>query len=113
MKTVTMNTKLIAFSFIFSICFIIKIFAAEKAVSEKEEQKLNVIEYTDYNKLEGTELIKMVQRVLKDSGFDPGPVDGCFGPKTSAATKNFQIKNRIEPTGELDEPTRDRLFWSF
>lgn len=105
MKTITLKTILIVFLFIFSVCFITTIFA--------EEKTQNVIEYTDYNKLEGTELIKMAQRILKDSGFDPGPVDGSFGPRTREATKNFQIKNRLEPTGELDEQTRDRLFWSF
>jgi peptidoglycan hydrolase-like protein with peptidoglycan-binding domain len=113
MKTIPLKTILIVFSFIFSVCFITKIFAEEKTASEPEEKKQTIIEYTDYNKLEGTELIKMAQRVLKDSGFDPGPVDGSFGPKTREATKNFQIKNRLEPTGELDEHTRDRLFWSY
>lgn len=113
MKTITLKTILIIFLFIFSICSITKIFAAEKTVAEPEEERINVIEFTDYKKLKGVELIKMVQRVLKDSGFDPGPVDGILGPKTREATKNFQIKNRLELTGELDKQTLDRLFWSF
>jgi hypothetical protein len=113
MKTMTLKTTLIIFSFIFSVCFVTKIFAAEKTGAEPEEEKINVIEFTDYKKLKGVELIKMVQRVLKDSGFDPGPVDGILGHRTREATKNFQIKNRLEPTGELDKQTLDRLFWSF
>jgi peptidoglycan hydrolase-like protein with peptidoglycan-binding domain len=34
----------------------------------------------------------MVQRVLKDSGFDFGSIDGILGPKTRAAKKYIQIK---------------------
>ncbi len=113
MKTITLKTILVIFSFIFSVCFVTKIFAAEKTGAEPEKEKIKVIEFTDYKKLKGVELIKMVQRVLKDSGFDPGPVDGILGPRTRAATKNFQIKNRLEPTGVLDKQTLDRLFWSF
>jgi peptidoglycan hydrolase-like protein with peptidoglycan-binding domain len=99
MKTITLKTILIVFLFIFSFCCITKSVAKDETASALEEKKQNVIEYTDYNKLEGTELIKMAQRVLKDSGFDPGPVDGSFGPRTREATKNFQIKNKLEPTG--------------
>ena len=113
MKTITLKTVLIILSFSFSVWFITKIFAAEKRVAESKEEKINVLEFTDYKKLKGEELIKMVQRVLIDSGFDPGPVDGIFGPKTRKAITDFQIKNRIEPTGELDQQTLDRLFWSF
>jgi peptidoglycan hydrolase-like protein with peptidoglycan-binding domain len=113
MKTISLRTISIIFSFIISVCFITKIFAAEKAVSEPKKEGINVIQFTNYQKLKGVELIKMVQRVLKDSGFDPGPIDGILGPKTSAATKNYQIKNRLEPTGELDKQTLDHLFWSF
>jgi hypothetical protein len=113
MNTISLKVILIVFSFIFSVCFITKSFAGENPDSEPEEKRQNVIGYTGYSKLEGTELIKMAQRVRKDSGFDPGHVDGSFGHRTREATKNFQIKNRLEPTGELDEQTRDRLFWSF
>jgi len=52
----------------------------------------------------------MVQLVLEDSGFDPGPIDGIFGPKTRVAIKRFQIKKELEPTGEIDKQTLDRLF---
>ena len=55
----------------------------------------------------------MVQLTLKDSGFDPGPIDGILGPKTREAIKRFQIKNKLEPTGEIDEQTINQLFWLF
>jgi hypothetical protein len=36
----------------------------------------------------------MVQRVLKDSGFDFGSINGILGPETRAAKKYIQIKKR-------------------
>jgi peptidoglycan hydrolase-like protein with peptidoglycan-binding domain len=36
------------------------------------------------------EEIKNLQRTLKSSGFDPGPIDGEWGPKTEAAYQQLQ-----------------------
>ena len=33
--------------------------------------------------------IRAVQQVLKDCGFNPGPIDGIWGNKTTAAAKSF------------------------
>ncbi|MBV1850116.1 peptidoglycan-binding domain-containing protein [Catellatospora tritici] len=34
--------------------------------------------------------VAMLQRVLRDSGFDPGPINGVFGQQTDAAVRGFQ-----------------------
>ena len=34
--------------------------------------------------------VKDMQQKLKDAGFDPGPIDGAFGPKTKAAVEAYQ-----------------------
>ena len=34
--------------------------------------------------------VKLAQQLLTDYGYDPGPVDGSFGPKTEQAVKQFQ-----------------------
>jgi murein DD-endopeptidase MepM/ murein hydrolase activator NlpD len=34
--------------------------------------------------------VRELQSLLKSKGFDPGPVDGEFGPKTAAAVRRFQ-----------------------
>jgi peptidoglycan hydrolase-like protein with peptidoglycan-binding domain len=83
------------------------------AVPEDKEKSDKALKFTDYNDLKGAELIRMAQLTLKDSGFDPGPIDGILGPKTHEAIKEFQIKNDLEPTGEIDEETINQLFRSF
>ncbi|TJX13617.1 LysM peptidoglycan-binding domain-containing protein [Tissierella creatinini] len=34
--------------------------------------------------------VRELQILLKNQGFDPGPIDGDFGPLTEAAVRNFQ-----------------------
>jgi hypothetical protein len=43
-----------------------------------------------------------VQAALKDKGFDPGPLDGIFGPKTSKAIKAAQKAAGRGQTGVVD-----------
>ena len=50
-----------------------------------------------------------VQKRLKNLGFPPGPIDGKMGPKTRSAIAQFQKSQSMEPTGELDEGTRQKL----
>lgn len=44
-----------------------------------------------------------IQARLQNLGYDPGPIDGVFGPRTSAAVKAFQEANGLDPTGTIDE----------
>jgi peptidoglycan hydrolase-like protein with peptidoglycan-binding domain len=43
--------------------------------------------------------IRTVQRRLHDLGFDAGPIDGAYGPKTRAGILAFQRARGLEPTG--------------
>jgi hypothetical protein len=40
------------------------------------------------------------QNVLKTLGYNPGPIDGVFGPKTLNAIKAFQTDNGMSPDGD-------------
>lgn len=40
-----------------------------------------------------------MQQKLKDAGFDPGPIDGKFGPKTKAAVEGFQKVRGLKTDG--------------
>jgi hypothetical protein len=47
--------------------------------------------------------IREVQRALLRKGYDPGPVDGIFGPKTEGALRQFQEAKQLPVTGQLDD----------
>lgn len=49
-------------------------------------------------------IIRSIQKALKEKGFDPGPVDGKMGPGTAAALKAFQSSHGL-PVGRLTKDT--------
>ncbi len=51
------------------------------------------------------EFIKQVQQKLDERGFDAGPVNGDFGPKTQAALAQFQLAMLLPASGALDPET--------
>lgn len=56
--------------------------------------------------------VRGAQQALRDKGFDPGPIDGRMGPRTTAAVREFQSKENIIASGQLDAETRGRLMAS-
>lgn len=50
-----------------------------------------------------------VQGRLKNLGYDPGPADGKWGPRTRAALAVFQADHGLEISGELDDGTLAKL----
>lgn len=55
------------------------------------------------------EKIKQVEQALKDSGHDPGVVDGVMDQQTREALISFQKRNNLPTTGQIDEQTAQRL----
>jgi hypothetical protein len=53
--------------------------------------------------------VHSAQMALKDKGYDPGPIDGIMGPRTSAALRDFQQAENLSSTGKLDAETRSKL----
>ena len=53
--------------------------------------------------------VRSAQQARQHPGFDPGPIDGVMGPRTSAAVRDFQQKENLAVTGQLDAETRARL----
>jgi peptidoglycan hydrolase-like protein with peptidoglycan-binding domain/LysM repeat protein len=43
--------------------------------------------------------VTQMQQILKSAGFDPGAIDGQFGPNTAAALKKFQAANGLAADG--------------
>jgi peptidoglycan hydrolase-like protein with peptidoglycan-binding domain len=53
--------------------------------------------------------VRAAQEALEDKGFNPGPIDGIWGPKTAAAVSDFQRKENLTVSGRLDAPTLAKL----
>ena len=49
--------------------------------------------------------IRRVQQALDKDGFNPGPTDGRWGPRTENAIKQFQQSKQIQSNGQLDQQT--------
>ncbi len=48
------------------------------------------------------DLVALVQKLLADHGYDPGPADGLLGQKTIDAISQFQGKAGLPRTGQID-----------
>ena len=46
--------------------------------------------------------VKDMQRMLKSAGFDPGPLDGLFGPRTERALKAYQQATGAKVDGSME-----------
>jgi len=53
------------------------------------------------------ERVIQIQEMLAELGFDPGTVDGDFGPRTRTAVIEFQRSIDVPPTGRITE--RDEI----
>ncbi|WP_062356657.1 S41 family peptidase [Bacillus kwashiorkori] len=49
--------------------------------------------------------VKVVEKMLKALGYDPGKIDGFFDEKLSAAVKEFQKAEKLEETGVVTGDT--------
>jgi peptidoglycan hydrolase-like protein with peptidoglycan-binding domain len=55
------------------------------------------------------ERVKVLQRQLGALGLEPGPVDGRYGPLTTAAVKRFQQAHDLQADGVADPQTQHAL----
>ena len=49
--------------------------------------------------------VREVQMLLKQKGFDPGPLDGVAGALTAGAVRGFQARYAIATSGTIDNQT--------
>jgi peptidoglycan hydrolase-like protein with peptidoglycan-binding domain/DNA invertase Pin-like site-specific DNA recombinase len=62
-----------------------------------------------YGKADGAPPVRVVQRSLRRLGWQPGPVDGLYGPRTKAAVTRFQNAARVAVDGIVGPQTRQAL----
>jgi N-acetylmuramoyl-L-alanine amidase len=60
--------------------------------------------YLHYPFLRGRDVLEL-QKILKNFGFNPGPIDGIYGPLTEKAVREFQISAGIKPDGIVGPTT--------
>ena len=53
--------------------------------------------------------IQQIQKALNEKGFNVGEVDGVLGPQTKKALSDFQQKQGMQATGEVDSKTMTAL----
>jgi catechol 2,3-dioxygenase-like lactoylglutathione lyase family enzyme len=54
-------------------------------------------------------MVQQIQTNLKQKGFDPGVIDGNFGPHTQAAVTALQLSLGLNPDGEVGPLTAQAL----
>lgn len=52
---------------------------------------------------------RMIQEALKKHGFNPGPLDGIWGPRTASALREFQSERGLRATGVVNAQTLSEL----
>jgi peptidoglycan hydrolase-like protein with peptidoglycan-binding domain len=57
----------------------------------------------------GPETIRDIQQALRERGYDVGQPDGKWGPRTQDALRQFQRKQGLEVTGQIDPQTVSAL----
>jgi peptidoglycan hydrolase-like protein with peptidoglycan-binding domain len=58
-----------------------------------------------YASPDGSIRVSQAQRALNSFGYDAGPVDGLFGPRTVAATLRFQRSHALPANGVIGRDT--------
>jgi len=53
--------------------------------------------------------IEVVQQALKNAGFNPGKIDGQYGPRSQEAVKKFQKAMGLKPDGRIGFKTLKEL----
>jgi hypothetical protein len=53
--------------------------------------------------------VRRVQGLLRERGYDPGPIDGLMGQRTRQALRQFQRDHNLPETGRIDVATENAL----
>ena len=78
--------------------------------SSASQARQTLLQYgVGYGKANGAPHVRQVQRTLRRLGWQPGPVDGLYGPRTEAAVTRFQSAARVAADGIVGPRTRQAL----
>jgi peptidoglycan hydrolase-like protein with peptidoglycan-binding domain len=54
-------------------------------------------------------VVRQIQGILQERGYESGPLDGVLGKKTRKALRRFQKDHHLAVTGEIDAVTKNAL----
>ena len=82
---------------------------AQAMASEPDRAGILLTRGSGYDRADGSDQVRTVQRHLRAAGVDPGPVDGRFGSLTEAAVRRFQSARGLAVDGIVGPRTRPVL----
>lgn len=82
---------------------------SDRAVTRDTRESLRTERRADGPTAGSQQHMRVMQEKLKDSGYDPGPIDGVMGPQTAAALKEYQKAEGLRVTGQADTQTLGKL----
>jgi peptidoglycan hydrolase-like protein with peptidoglycan-binding domain len=65
--------------------------------------------WSGYSRPGGSRRVRELQRQLNRLGYESGPVDGLFGPRTERATRRFQARPGLRVDAIVGRETLDAL----
>ncbi|MBF0302672.1 MAG: phosphate ABC transporter substrate-binding protein PstS family protein [Desulfamplus sp.] len=67
------------------------------SISQTSSKTSNKITSDDFEKMGTKDQVTLIQKFLKNLGYNVGGIDGIWGPKVSKAYLQFQVDHKIEP----------------
>jgi len=86
-----------------------KMTSEKPSLKERVSDKMADMKHDMNANAPGQTHVRTAQEKLKEKGFDPGPIDGIWGPRTAAAVSDFQRSENLKVTSRLDAETLGKL----
>jgi peptidoglycan hydrolase-like protein with peptidoglycan-binding domain len=81
---------------------------SDQAATSSQQQSSQAMGSTSAEQSNPT-LVRSAQQALKQKGYDVGSIDGQLGPSTEGALRQFQQKEGLPQSGNLDQETLSKL----
>lgn len=72
----------------------------QPVAAESQPAVTAAVPTTDDEPIQGNRQIFLIQKNLREMGYDPGPVDGHVGPRTTSAIQVYQRRAGLEVDGQ-------------
>jgi len=80
-------------------------FGWDQGAKNQSQAPSNNQRSSQMSQAQSPDIVREAQQQLASQGYDPGPADGKFGPKTQKEIKKFQEDRQLQSSGRLDQQT--------